>query len=62
MQSRYPVCKSLMISCRYDMDFSGSFWSSNAFVRDVYNATLTKVVYPALGLQDEVETVTKKTV
>ncbi|KAF2165241.1 hypothetical protein M409DRAFT_56113 [Zasmidium cellare ATCC 36951] len=37
----------------YDMDFSGSFWSSNAFVRDVYNASLTSVSYPALDMQDE---------
>lgn len=42
-----------MLWCRFDMDFSGSFWSSNAFVRDVHNATLTNVVYPALDVQEE---------
>lgn len=41
------------IHLRYDMDFNGSFWSSNAFVRDVYNATLTTVSYPPLAMEEQ---------
>ena len=32
----------------YDMDFGGSFWTSNAFIREIINADAKAVVYPPL--------------
>lgn len=39
---------SCSVNYWYDMEFAGGFWTSNAFVRDVYNAKAKEVDYPDL--------------
>ena len=34
----------------YDMDFSGSFWTTNNLLRDVSNASARVVKYPQLDM------------
>lgn len=41
---------SCSVNYWYDMDFGGSFWSSNAFLRDLVNARAKEVPYPELEL------------
>lgn len=56
MHSRYhKVCQgngtegfSCSVNYWYDMDFGGSFWSNNAFLRDLVNAKAREVPYPEL--------------
>ena len=40
---------------RYDMDFSGGFWTHNAFIRDIANAEAKQVPYPDLALSEDPE-------
>jgi len=37
----------------YDMDFSGHFWASNSFLRDVVSSQQKKPAYPDLELDGE---------
>lgn len=39
---------SCSVNYWYDMEFGGSFWSNNAFLRDVVNAKVREVPYPRL--------------
>ena len=39
----------------YDMDFSGSFWSANGFLRDIVAASANAVKYPLLDLRPEAQ-------
>ena len=44
---------SCSVNYWYDMEFAGGFWTSNAFVRDVYNARDKQVEYPELVNGDQ---------
>ena len=54
-QGNGPEGFSCSVNYWYDMEFGGSFWASNAFVRDVYNARVNQVEYPELSLDNEDE-------
>lgn len=47
-QSSGPEGFSCSVNYWYDMSFEGSFWASNAFVRDVALADAARVEYPKL--------------
>ncbi|EME47551.1 hypothetical protein DOTSEDRAFT_69487 [Dothistroma septosporum NZE10] len=49
-QGNGPEGFSCSVNYWYDMEFGGSFWTSKAFVRDVYNAQARRIKYPALSL------------
>ncbi|CZT19783.1 related to phospholipase [Ramularia collo-cygni] len=44
---------SCSVNYWYDMNFGGSFWSSNAFLRDVMNTKAQEVPYPRLELSSD---------
>jgi len=56
-QSSGPEGFACAVNYWYDMSFEGSFWASNAFVRDVAAREARRVVYPDLGMEEEEEEV-----
>ncbi|CAK4034396.1 Hypothetical predicted protein [Lecanosticta acicola] len=52
-QGNGPEGFSCSVNYWYDMDFSGHFWTSNAFVRDVLHAKAGEVDYPDLDLDSK---------
>lgn len=52
-QSSGPEGFSCSVNYWYDMSFEGSFWASNAFVRDVTLAGASQVRYPKLEVGPE---------
>ena len=52
-QSSGPEGFACAVNYWYDMGFEGSFWASNAFVRDVAAREARRVVYPDLEMGEE---------
>ncbi|KAK4632844.1 Bifunctional peptidase and (3S)-lysyl hydroxylase Jmjd7 [Fulvia fulva] len=52
-QGNGPEGFSCSVNYWYDMEFGGSFWTSTAFIRDVYNARTKEVNYPELKIEND---------